>query len=195
MKEITIEKYYKLKLHFVYCLTIAVSVIAFLLALMFYSSVKAGEMLAFAGTITSIILAVLAIMITLLDVAGQKNSVYEVKTSTEELREISTEIKVMIENFNAQSRVYYENIENSIGSIDGVVKSLTDLKGTDKDADLDVEELVKELNRTKEKLNNISMERSNNYISTQYLIDNKNHILNKRVKDFTIDINKAKNLK
>lgn len=96
------NKYNKLKLHFAYFIFIAFIIVVWLISYIFMKSNYAGSLLNFAGTVTSIILAVLAIMITLLDIANQKNNINELKSSVGNLQEVSEEMRVLINNYNEE---------------------------------------------------------------------------------------------
>lgn len=99
--------------HLYYLLAIAGIIIILLTSFVFKSSEYAGAMLAFAATLSSILLAVIAIIITLIDVSGQKQNVFDMKKEIERLSEmidktsnISTEIE---EGFEQMENRYREN--------------------------------------------------------------------------------------
>lgn len=91
-------------LHLIYLGIIAVGGFVWLGAYIFKDSISAGPHLNFAATLTSILLAVIAIVITLIDVAGQRSNIFDVKSSVEELKIVSSEIEKMVSIFNEQNK-------------------------------------------------------------------------------------------
>ncbi|MFC2948132.1 hypothetical protein [Virgibacillus sediminis] len=83
-----LKKGYVKTYHLYYLLGIAAIIITLLTSFIFKSSEYAGSMLAFAATLSSVLLAVIAIIITLIDVSGQKQNVYDMKKEIEKLSEI-----------------------------------------------------------------------------------------------------------
>lgn len=61
------------QLHLIYPLIIAAISLISLSSFFYGGGIKAGEMVSFASTLSSIILSVIAIIMTIVDVAGQKN--------------------------------------------------------------------------------------------------------------------------
>ncbi|MBU8773201.1 hypothetical protein [Cytobacillus oceanisediminis] len=82
-----------LKLHLIYLSIIFVVITLGLLSLIFVDSVTAIGTLSYASTLLSIVLAVIAILITLWDVAGQKNSILEIKEQSKILKETVDEFQ------------------------------------------------------------------------------------------------------
>lgn len=100
----------RVKLHFVY-----VSIILGLFSLLtltytFFNREVAWQFLSFAGVALSLVLSVIAILITLIDVAGQKQQVYEIFKSSEELKEIITKQQELI----AQHAKNIDNVDDII---------------------------------------------------------------------------------
>jgi hypothetical protein len=75
-----------MKLHLMYLSLIFGIISLGLLALVFVESTTAITSLSYASTLLSIVLAVIAILITLWDVAGQKNTIFEIKSETDKLK-------------------------------------------------------------------------------------------------------------
>lgn len=86
-------------LHYYYGATVLGVIIVVLVSLMFAESTYAGSMLSFAATLSSILLAVIAIIITLIDVAGQRSNIFDVKNSVEDLKTVSHEISQLVSDF------------------------------------------------------------------------------------------------
>jgi ABC-type multidrug transport system fused ATPase/permease subunit len=74
--------------HLIYLSILFSVVLGFVIAIEFGPSPYAGEMLNFGATLSSIILAIVAILITLLDVVGQKSSILEIKESSKKIEEV-----------------------------------------------------------------------------------------------------------
>lgn len=109
-KKETFKKGYINKYHLIYPLIIMSIIIILLTSFVFKSSDYAGSMLSFAATLSSVLLAVVAIIITLIDATGQRDNVYEVKNSVEELKEIT-------EGFKELQNEYIENNKKIIEQI------------------------------------------------------------------------------
>ncbi|MEC1436554.1 hypothetical protein [Bacillus spizizenii] len=76
--------------HLVYILIISILIITFISIIAFGGGKEAGNQMNVAATAVSIILAVIAILMTLVDVAGQRQSIADLKDAGEKL-EISTQ--------------------------------------------------------------------------------------------------------
>jgi hypothetical protein len=143
----------KMKLHLMYISVIFGIILLALLALVFVESTTAISSLSYASTLLSIVLAVIAILITLWDVAGQKNTIYEIKSETEKLkgtvddfkdaysnaddiidriRNLQNYLVEMINDNNNMSQAILEGIEEIKQSQDGdeKVKKLDELEKT-----------------------------------------------------------------
>lgn len=99
---------------------IMISILAIsVLCLFFYEMDSAWLFLSFTGTSLTLVLSVIAIVITLVDVAGQKHQVAEIAESAKKLKTILEEQKV--ENKNLK-----EEMLNRLNSED--INDLTDMK-------------------------------------------------------------------
>lgn len=94
----------KLKLHFMYVVIILVLVNVMVGAFLLFGKKNALAHLSSAGTLLSIVLAIVAILITLWDVAGQKSNVLDVKNSVEDLKGVTGEITDIIRQFEETNR-------------------------------------------------------------------------------------------
>lgn len=86
-------KFEQLRLHLIYLSIIFLVITLGLLSLIFVESVTAIGTLSYASTLLSIVLAVIAILITLWDVAGQKNSILEIKEQSKILKDTVDEFQ------------------------------------------------------------------------------------------------------
>lgn len=112
-----LHKGYVNKYHLIYSLSILTMIIILLISFIFKSSENAGAMLGFAATLSSILLAIIAITITLIDVAGQRSNVLDVKNSVEELKNVSNDITVIVEEFEVRNKLRDEEIFAFISQI------------------------------------------------------------------------------
>ncbi|MCC3658154.1 hypothetical protein LLE77_11985, partial [Staphylococcus haemolyticus] len=92
-------KYQKVKLRFLYVSIILVLIIISLISLFFYRNVNAWLFLSFAGTAISIVLSVIAILITLIDVAGQRQQISDISESAKALAKSSETLKQSIKDY------------------------------------------------------------------------------------------------
>ena len=73
--------------HLVYIIIIFVIVLSFFLVIAFGGTDNAGKMMGTASTVSSLILSVIAIVLSLLDVAGQRESMVDLKETADKLQE------------------------------------------------------------------------------------------------------------
>lgn len=102
----------RVKLHFIYVSIILSLLILILVSCIFYGIEVSWQFLSFAGVALSLVLSVIAILITLIDVAGQKQQVYEIFKSSEELKE----------SINHQQETIKKHAEN-ISNVDELLNS------------------------------------------------------------------------
>lgn len=121
------EEIKRVKLHFKYTASILFGISILIVALVFYDKDVASTYLTYAGTILSIVLSVIAILITLIDVAGQKKQVYEIYNTSEELKSLVENHRVATNNMEKlitsqqeSLKLYQKNIEN----VDNVIREL-----------------------------------------------------------------------
>lgn len=121
------EEIRRVKLHYIYTASILFGVLILIVALVFYDKEVASTYLTYAGTTLSIVLSVIAILITLIDVAGQKKQVYEIYNTSEELKSLVENHRVATNNMEKlitgqqeSLELYQKNIEN----VDNVIREL-----------------------------------------------------------------------
>ncbi|MCG1014411.1 MULTISPECIES: hypothetical protein [Bacillus] len=142
--------------HLYYLIIVSTLLISFIAILAFGKNPEAGDQMNVAATVTSIILAVIAIIMTLVDVAGQRQSIIELKETAERLKESNTVAQEMIENA-INSLADFEKTKESL--IESAVSSFKEetidklqyiqQKGNN---DADFKELIDELNRENSRL-------------------------------------------
>ena len=91
-------RYQKLKSRFFYISIILGLIIISLVTLFFYRDDNAWLFLSFAGTAISIVLSVIAILITLIDVAGQRQQIADISESAKTLSRSTETLKKSIED-------------------------------------------------------------------------------------------------
>ncbi|WP_102262863.1 hypothetical protein [Mesobacillus jeotgali] len=81
--------------HLVYIIIIAVIVLSFFLVIAFGGLESASTMMGTASTVSSLILSVIAIVLSLIDVTGQRQSMVDLKETSDQLQETNqTAIKL-----------------------------------------------------------------------------------------------------
>ncbi|MCY8315790.1 hypothetical protein MOC71_03280 [Bacillus vallismortis] len=147
-------------IHLFYTIIIALILIAFVTILAFGKNPDAGNQMNVAATVTSIILAVIAIIMTLADVAGQRQSISELKETAEKLKESNTVAQEMIENAINSLTDFEKTKESLIESAVATFKEETIDKlqniqenGNNSDFNELIDELKKENSKLKERIN------------------------------------------
>ncbi|MBK3954656.1 hypothetical protein JJK96_00845 [Staphylococcus haemolyticus] len=165
-------KYQKVKLRFLYVSIILILIIISLISLFFYRSVNAWLFLSFAGTAISIVLSVIAILITLIDVAGQRQQIADISESAKTLSESTETLKQSIEDYqndkNEIKNIINTALNESIGSkleeyTNNVVNSLDALKNNVGDN----KEFEKEIQNIKDSLRSSVEKERNNFIDSK----------------------------
>lgn len=104
--------------HLIYTIIISLMLITFIAILAFGKSTAAGNQMNVAATSISIILAVIAILMTLVDVAGQRQSMIDLKETAESLNKSNNEAQKMFQK-SMQAVENFENLkETLIKSVD-----------------------------------------------------------------------------
>lgn len=94
---------------FIYlCVILGITLIA-VISYFLGDSSRAGENLNFAATAISVVLAVIAIIMTIVDSAGQKQNVFDLKKAIEVMQETLTEEKKIVEDFKDQLAAVEQN--------------------------------------------------------------------------------------
>ncbi|EPD52776.1 hypothetical protein HMPREF1210_01156 [Paenisporosarcina sp. HGH0030] len=147
----------KLKIHFKYCISFLIAISCLVGGLALFNQKTAITGLSNASLLLSIVLAIIAILITLWDVSGQKQNVYDMKKEIEKLKKIVD-----------KSSSFSEELETGLTKIEGMnnenltlLSSLHELmkgiKPDDKPEEFyeKVEELLKNNFSHNENLNNM----------------------------------------
>ncbi|NRF06196.1 hypothetical protein HRF57_15185, partial [Bacillus safensis] len=122
--------------HFVYTCIIALLIILFISVFAFGGNKDAGNQVNVMATGISIILAVIAILMTLVDVAGQRQSIIDIKETAEKLAESQT--------------ISQETVQKSIETLNELADFRKELLKSVSDYRNGTEELILELFKKEE---------------------------------------------
>lgn len=88
--------------HLVYIIIIFIIILSFFLVIAFGGTDHASTMMGTASTVSSLILSVIAIVLSLLDVAGQRESMVDLKETAEKLFESNERADILIQELTAK---------------------------------------------------------------------------------------------
>ncbi|CAG9612810.1 hypothetical protein BACCIP111899_01988 [Bacillus rhizoplanae] len=139
--------------HLVYIIIIFVIVLSFFLVIAFGGTDNAGTMMGTASTVSSLILSVIAIVLSLIDVAGQRESMVDLKETAEKLQESNIIASSIIESLTAKMDELQGMKDQMIKAVNkseewrtGLVKEIQGLKQMDDVKKEDLEGLYKKAN-------------------------------------------------
>ena len=122
-----------------------------MIALIFFAtlalgnSARAGENLNFAATAVSVVLAVIAIVITLWDATGQKNNVMQLKKTARKLEKSLEDVKAfLVENAETTDR-YNKSIQQNEEMYEKIMTKFN----SDKNITISIKDLNEEIRKTK----------------------------------------------
>ncbi|MFK4391506.1 hypothetical protein ABH916_003434 [Peribacillus frigoritolerans] len=158
----------KLKIHFMYIVIMLVLSNVMIAAFLLFGKDNALAHLSSAGTLVSIVLGIVAILITLWDIAGQKNSIYEIREQIEKIKTVSDEIVTASESVKNNTEAT-DDILNSLKSfqitsgsnfdkvykqIDQIIEELKESNGDkgENGKDIEKEQLLDQLNLMKDEI-------------------------------------------
>ncbi|WP_306010446.1 hypothetical protein [Bacillus sp. MMSF_3328] len=151
--------------HLVYIIIIAIIVISFFLVIAFGDTEGASTTMGTASTVSSLILSVIAIVLSLIDVAGQRQSVIDLKETAEKLSETN------------------EGSQEIIGNLMNKLDEITLLRDQ-------LIEQVSNIQEWKDEVKNfIKDKESNNFPEHQQLIDDLKQLLNSKEDSLTPKLN------
>lgn len=137
--------------HLVYSIIISLIIITFISILAFGASPDAGNQMNVAATAISIILAVIAILMTLVDVAGQRQAMIDLKETADSLNRSNEVAQEMIEKSRETVQSFVNTKEALLKSVeqfkDETIQSLKDFQA-EAEGGVDVQkfnELIQEL--------------------------------------------------
>jgi hypothetical protein len=168
------------QLHLIYPLIIAIILIVTLTSFYFGGGVKAGEMVSFASTLSSIILSVIAIIMTIVDLAGQRSTVYDLKETAEKLETNLIKTTQGIDEVQNLKDELMRSMDVLIKSNFSITNEISNLKekytsGNSGDGKGHSEktnmEIIEDLDNLNEKMKNVFVNahfRNGRYVSTHY---------------------------
>lgn len=99
--------------HLIYIIIIFIIVLSFFLVISFGGSSSANSTMGTASTVSSLILSVVAIVLSLIDVAGQRQSVFDLKETAENLKK-SNDKSIKQINYLQESLVEVSELKESL---------------------------------------------------------------------------------
>lgn len=115
-----------------------------------YTQDTAWVFLGFAGTALSLVLSVLAILVTLWDVAGQKQQVVDITNSAIELKEIVEQLKLENKDYkNAMDSLINDNMQSQFSSFEKRISLVIDQLPDEKKNEVkdEIDNLAKSINK------------------------------------------------
>ncbi|MFD1168159.1 hypothetical protein [Oceanobacillus caeni] len=100
--------------HLVYIIIIFVIVLSFFLIIAFGGTDNASNMMGTASTVSSLILSVIAIVMTLIDVAGQRQSIMDLKETADKLRVTNKSAYDLIQDLTVKMADLHELRESMV---------------------------------------------------------------------------------
>lgn len=139
--------------HLVYIIIIFVIVLSFFLVIAFGGIENASRMVGTASTVSSLILSVIAIVLSLLDVAGQRESMIDLKETADKLQESNVSSSSLIEELTVKMHELQGMKEQMIEAVSaseewqkGLVDEIQGLKQKEIVKQEDLEELYGKAN-------------------------------------------------
>ncbi|QNK86446.1 hypothetical protein H7992_14380 [Sporosarcina sp. resist] len=161
-----------LNLHLIYLIIIFLIVLSVVGGLALYNQQVAISGLSNAGLLLSIVLAVIAILMTLWDVAGQKESLIKVGKSVDDLTTVSEGLEKLVSNA-------LETIEGKQSELTVVTKALLEKTEVLSSAgtSVDFDEITKQLNVLQKglEINEINEMNKKRYLSNRQIKDYHNN--------------------
>lgn len=165
--------------HLVYIIIIAVILLAFILVIAFGNTQTANTTMGTASTVSSLILSVIAIVMTITDVAGQRNTVSDIKESAEKLQSNLSTVNESIEEVGKLKEELMDSMREINISNQLIVKEILALKGKYEKGDgeepnQENEKFVRDLDDLSERLKTVYVKprySSNNLPNYSYIGD------------------------
>jgi hypothetical protein len=153
------------RLHLIYLSILFGAAIVFVISMYYGAGTKAGEMLSFSATLSSILLALIAIVMTIVDVAGQRNTVVDLKETAEKLENNLIKAGQGIAEINSLKEELLNSMDGILKSNLAVSKEIADLKAKysknenagAEQGDTQNKEILVDLNNLSEKMKNVSV--------------------------------------
>lgn len=167
-------------IHLIYLGIIAIIVLAFFLVFAFKTSKNAGTVIGTASTVSSLILSVIAILMTIVDSAGQRDTATQLRDAAEKLQEnlgkVDTSVEEIIDLKNSLIESIGQVHKNTIELQKGL-QEILEKTGTENAPELikEIQELIK---NTSQQINPESKNRrkTTSYVVTTRLIKEYNEV-------------------
>lgn len=148
--------------HLVYIIIIAVIVLSFFLVIAFGGTENAGTMMGTASTVSSLILSVIAIVLSLIDVAGQRQTMVDLKETADKLHESNESAAVLTQELMTKINDLQDMKEQMVEAVKesdewrkgldewrkGLVEEIRGLKQKDDIKSEDLENLYEKANKS-----------------------------------------------
>lgn len=166
--------------HLVYIIIISVIVLAFFLVFALGDRETASTTIGTASTVSSLILSVIAIVMTLIDVAGQRQSMLDLKETADKLQNSNESASVLTEKL-MEKMIEIQDMKDQM--LDAVTESadwrkgiLEDIKGLKQKGDFKIEDLegiIEKANETR--MPKLNFRHRFDEINTEKMNDKKIH--------------------
>lgn len=114
--------------HLFYMIIIALILMSFLLVIAFGGSKNANAMMGTASTVSSLILSVIAIVMTIVDLAGQRNTVSDLKETADKLETNLITVNEGIKDINSLKEAMLSTMSQTQESNRLIMQGISDLK-------------------------------------------------------------------
>ncbi|MGY3717053.1 hypothetical protein ACWE42_16185 [Sutcliffiella cohnii] len=177
------------RLHLIYLSILFGISIVFVITLYYGGGIRAGEMLSFAATLSSILLALIAIVITIVDVAGQRNTVADLKDIAKKLEDNLETANESVQEVSAVKEELLSAMNDIMKINSSLVKEIASLKikyskvndtSTESGANINI---IEDLNKLSEKVQKIHVAPTYRYDYFRITQSNKDKEITNMVKN------------
>lgn len=145
--------------HLIYLGIIAIIILAFFLVFAFGDTDNAGKLVSAASTVSSLILSVIAIIMTIVDSAGQRNTISDLKETADKLEGNLISVNDGLEEINNLKEALLSSMGQIQESYDVLGEEITELKekysspqNDGKSENVDYENVVRDLDELNKKI-------------------------------------------
>lgn len=169
--------------HLVYIIIIAIIVLSFFLVIAFGNTDNANKTMGTASTVSSLILSVIAIVLSLIDVAGQRQSIIDLKETADKLYESNESASNLIQDLTTKMvelQEFKEQMIQAVKESDEWKKDLVEkIESIKQKGDIKTEDLEGIIKKANEKdfnnyLKNLEIERIHNNYKDRFISSNDN---------------------
>ncbi|MEB7453245.1 hypothetical protein [Lysinibacillus sphaericus] len=179
------KKGYVRSSHLFYIIIIAIIVLAFFLVIAFGGSKSASTTMGTASTVSSLILSVIAIVMTIVDVSGQRDTVGDLKESAEKLESSLITVnngideirEIKEEMLNSMSQINKSNV--LLGQEIAEMKEKYSKVADGSQPSNESKDIIKDLDQLSEKINRVFVQSENGRYGYFRTIPNNSSIIDK----------------